>query len=285
MARQEQHESNPGGGPMTGVGMQAPALSPGGSRTGMSSSHVSWKKRGGSLTDLLGSPSAGDAMQGRSPGSMNFMNGMQPPDFNNAMFMGKDQQMMAAGGPPNMRPPTSDMGGMRPQNARMNNQFQGGQPMTQQLSQGGQTMGTPNQRGGDMPPPQAPTGGPNSAQRNQTGSPSNANAPPTPSQTNKPNPKNKKAKEEASRKVSACSGHSPCMKLTHMCSDRTRKTQLQMHRLRMITLLSRLNLQHRSRRITLALSMPAPKVNHRCKANNSYRTMVCRWANHPCRTI
>jgi len=201
MARQEQHENNPGGGPMPGVNMPAPGMSPGGSRTGTSPNPGDQMKRNPGMGALPGSPSAGDAMQGRSPAAMGFMNGMQAPDFNGAMFMGKDQPMMSAGGP-GMRPPTSaEINAMRQQGSRVNQPFQGRQPMQQQTSQGGQqAMATPGQRN-DMPPPQAPAGG-NSAQRNQGASPG-ANAPPTPSQTNKANPKNKKgAKNEDTKKVS-----------------------------------------------------------------------------------
>lgn len=195
MARQEQHENNPGSGNPMAVGMQ-PGMSPPGSRSGASPNPIDQMKRTPGLGGLPGSPSAADTMQGRSPASMSFMNGMQP-DYNNSMFMEKNQPMMP-GVAPNMRPPTADMNGMRPQNARMAGQFQGGQPMVQQMSQG--QMGTPGQRG-DMPPPQAPAA--TSAQRNQTGSPANANATPTPSQQNKSNPKGKKGKEEPNRKVSS----------------------------------------------------------------------------------
>lgn len=199
MARQEQHENNPA---MPGVNMPAPGMSPGGSRSGASPNPGDQMKRNPGIGALPGSPSAGDAMQGRSPAAMGFMHGMQGPDFNGAMFMsGKDQPMMGAGGP-GMRPPTSaDMNVMRQQGGRVAQQFQGGQPMQQQVSQGGQqAMGTPGQRN-DMPPPQAPAGG-GSAQRNQGASPSNA--PPTPSQPNKPNPKKKGAKNEDNKKVSTC---------------------------------------------------------------------------------
>lgn len=202
MARQEQHENNPGnGGPMPGVGMQAPGMSPNGSRTGTSPNPGEMKRTPGMGGGLPGSPSAAEAMAGRSPVSMGFMGNMQNPDFNGGMFMGgKDQPMM---GGPGMRPPTSaDMNQMRQQGAR-GNQFPGSQPMAQQASQGGQQgMGTPGQR--EMPPPQAPAGA-NGAQR--TGGSPNTNAPPTPSQTNKPNPKAKKgaAKEDNKRQVSRIS--------------------------------------------------------------------------------
>lgn len=182
MARQEQHDNQPGaGGPMPGVNMQAAGMSPSGSRTGTS-------------------PNPAEAMAGRSPAPMAFMGNMQGGDFNAQMFMGdKGQMQMGPGGPQAMRPPTSaDMNAMRAQAGRPN-QFQGGQPMQQQGSQAGQQIGTPGQR--EMPPPQAPAGG--SAQRNQGASPSGANAPPTPSQSNRPNPKgNKKgaaAKEDNKR--------------------------------------------------------------------------------------
>ncbi|KAK5088999.1 hypothetical protein LTR05_003223 [Lithohypha guttulata] len=162
MARQEQHENNPGATGMPGINMPS-GMSPSGSRTG-------------------NSPNPAD-MAGRSPAAMSAFN-MQGNDFNAGMFMNKDQPMMGVG-PQGMRPPTSNMQqGGRP------TQFQGGQPMQQQGSQTGQQMGTPGQRN-DMPPPQAPAGG-NSAQRNSGNSPPTQNQPPTPSQTSKPNPKNKK---------------------------------------------------------------------------------------------
>lgn len=197
MARQEQHENNPGaGGPMPGVNMAPAGMSPSGSRTG-TSPNPGEMKRTPAIGGLPGSPSAGEAMNGRSPAGMNFMNNMPGQEFNAGMFMGKDGQMM--GGPQGMRPPTSDMGAMR-QPAGRPGQFPGGQPMQQQGSQAGQQMGTPGQR--EMPPPQAPAGG-NNARGNQGASPS-ANAPPTPSQTNKPNPKNKKGatKDDNKRQVS-----------------------------------------------------------------------------------
>lgn len=208
MARQEQHDNGPReGGQMPG--MQPPGMSPSGSRTGNSPNPTDQMKRTPQLGGLPGSPSAAEGMQGRSPAAMGFMNGMQPQDFNAAgMFMKDGQPMMGPGAPPGMRPPTSvDMNAMARQQAqqqqgRMNNQFQGGQPMAQQPSQGSQQpMGTPGQRN-EMPPPQAPAGG-NSAQRNQPASPAASNAPPTPSQANKPNPKNKKGKEDQNKKVSA----------------------------------------------------------------------------------
>ncbi|EXJ70304.1 uncharacterized protein A1O5_06372 [Cladophialophora psammophila CBS 110553] len=200
MARQEQdnavnRDGGPGG-PM--IGMPPGGMSPSGSRTGTSPNPVDQMKRTPQLGGLPGSPSAGD-MAGRSPGAMNFMNGIQGSDFNPNMFM-KDNQGMVPGAP-GMRPPTSmDMQAnmARQQQNRMGGQFQGGQPMVQQPSQGGgpQPMGTPGQRN-EMPPPQAPAG--NNAQRNQPGSPQSGNAPPTPSTTNKQNPK-KKAKEEGTKK-------------------------------------------------------------------------------------
>lgn len=196
MARQEQHENNPGaGGPMPGVNMPPGGMSPSGSRAG-ASPNPGESIRNSTLSGLPGSPSAGEAMAARSPAAMNFMNNMPGQDFNPGMFMGKEGQMM--GGPQGMRPPTSDMGGMRQPGGRPG-QFPGGQPMQQQGSQAGQQMGTPGQR--EMPPPQAPAGSNNT--RNQGASPS-GNAPPTPSQSNKPNPKNKKGatKEDNNRKVS-----------------------------------------------------------------------------------
>lgn len=203
MARQEQHENQPRDGqPMPG-GVIPPGMSPQGSRNGTSPNPTEQMKRAAQMAGMPGSPSAGE-MQGRSPAGMGFMNGM-PQDFNTtAMFMKDAPGMMGPGGP-GMRPPTSavDMNAMnrQAQQARMVNQFQGGQPMVQQQSQGQpQPIGTPGQRN-EMPPPSAPAAN-NSAQRNnQPASPANSNAPPTPSQSNKPNPKNKKGKDEANRKV------------------------------------------------------------------------------------
>lgn len=204
MARQEQdsavNRDGAPGGPM--VGMQP--MSPSGSRTGTSPNPVDQMKRTPQLAGLPASPSAGD-MAGRSPAGMNFMNGMAPNEFNQTMFM-KDGQGMVGPGGPNMRPPTSAMDmqqamARQQQQNRMAGQFPGGQPMVQQPSQGQQQpMGTPGQRT-EMPPPQAPAG-PN-AQRNQPASPPGNNAPPTPSTTNKPNPKSKKAKEDATKKKPA----------------------------------------------------------------------------------
>jgi len=197
MARQEQHENNPGAaGQMPGVNMPPAGMSPSGSRTG-TSPNPGEMKRTPAIGGLPGSPSAGEAMAGRSPAAMNFMNNMPGQDFNPGMFMGKDGQMM--GGPQGMRPPTSDMGAMRQQGNRPG-QFPGGQPMQQQGSQAGQQLGGPGQR--EMPPPQAPAGG--NPRGNQGASPS-ANAPPTPSQASKPNPKNKKgaAKDDNKRQVSS----------------------------------------------------------------------------------
>lgn len=203
MARQEQdnavNRDGAPGAPM--VGMQPGGMSPSGSRAGTSPNPVDQMKRTPQLGGLPGSPSAGD-MAGRSPAGMNFINGMQPSDFNTAMFM-KDGQGMVVPGGPNMRPPTSmdmqqAMAARQQQQNRMGGQFQGGQPMVQQPSQGQpQPMGTPGQRN-EMPPPQAPAA--NSAQRNQPSSPQSGNAPPTPSTTNKPNPKSKKAKEDTNKK-------------------------------------------------------------------------------------
>jgi hypothetical protein len=197
MARQEQDNAvNRDGAPM--VGMQ-PGMSPG-SRTGTSPNPADQMKRTPQLGGLPGSPSAAEAMAGRSPAGMNFMNGMPTSDFNPAMFM-KDGQGMVGPGGPNMRPPTTmDMQqAMRQQQQnRMAGQFQGGQPMVQQPSQGPpQPMGTPGQRN-EMPPPQAPAA--NNAQRNQPASPPSGNAPPTPSTTNKPNPK-KKAKDDSKKRA------------------------------------------------------------------------------------
>ncbi|KAK5950554.1 hypothetical protein OHC33_008497 [Knufia fluminis] len=201
MARQEQHENNPhAGGPMPGVNMPPAGMSPSGSRTG-TSPNPGEMKRNPAIGGLPGSPSAGEAMAGRSPAAMNFMNNIPGQDFNAGMFMGKDGQMM--GGPQGMRPPTSDMGAMRQQGGRPG-QFSGGQPMQQQGSQAGQQMGTPGQR--EMPPPQAPAGG-NNTRGNQGASPA-ANAPPTPSQSNKANPKTKKgaAKDDNKRQRPAKKG-------------------------------------------------------------------------------
>jgi len=211
MARQEQDNitNNRDGAPMPG--MPAPGMSPSGSRTGTSPNPQDQMKRGPGL-GLPGSPAPGDGMQGRSPATMNFMNGMQPQDFNAAMFM-KDNQGMVGPGQPGMRPPTSmDMNMARQQASRMGGQFPAGQPMVQQPSQGQpQQMGTPQQRN-EMPPPQAPAGNV-SGQRNQPSSPSAGNAPPTPSQTNKPNPKGKKGKDDAAnRKV-----RGKCLVLSDQC--------------------------------------------------------------------
>ncbi|KAL6244659.1 hypothetical protein RBB50_008187 [Rhinocladiella similis] len=204
MARQEQDNAvNRDGAPM--VGMQAGGMSPSGSRTGTSPNPADQMKRGTpQMGGLPPSPSAADAMAGRSPAGMNFMNGMPVGDFNPAMYL-KDNQGMVGPGGPNMRPPTSmDMQqamARQQQQARMSGQFQGGQPMVQQPSQGQPVpMGTPGQRN-EMPPPQAPAA--NSAQRNQPGSPQSTNAPPTPSTTNKPNPKSKKAKDDSNKKKPA----------------------------------------------------------------------------------
>jgi len=196
MARQEQDNAvNRDGQPMGMPGGMSPS---GSGRTGNSPNPVDQMKRTPQMGGLPGSPSAGD-MAGRSPAGMNFMNGMPTAEFNPAMFM-KDGQAMVGPGGPNMRPPTSmDVQAMaRQQQNRMNNQFQGGQPMMQQPSQGQpQPMGTPGQRN-EMPPPQAPAG--NSAQRNQPGSPQ-GNPPPTPSTANKAAPKSKKAKEENKKRT------------------------------------------------------------------------------------
>ncbi|KAK5281073.1 hypothetical protein LTS13_005773 [Exophiala xenobiotica] len=200
MARQEQDNAvNRDGAPM--VGMQPGGMSPNGSRTGTSPIPGDQMKRTPQLGGLPGSPSAAEAMAGRSPAGMNFMNGMPTGDFNPAMFMKDNQGMMMPGGP-NMRPPTSmDMQqamARQQQAQRMAGQFPGGQPMVQQPSQGQPApMGTPGQRN-EMPPPQAPPV--NSAQRNQPGSPQSSNAPPTPSTANKPNPKSKKGKEDSNKK-------------------------------------------------------------------------------------
>lgn len=216
MARQEQHDNNPGnGGPMPGVGMQATGMSPNGSRTGTSPNPGEMKRTPGMGGGLPGSPSAAEAIAGRSPVGMGFMGNMQNPDFNAGMFMGgKDPPMMGAG--PGMRPPTSaDMNPMRQQAGRVNNQFPGAQPMAQQASQGGQQgMGTPGQRN-EMPPPQAPAGA-GGAQRTAGGSP-NGSAPITPSQQNKPNPKAKKgaAKEDNKRQVSYSGSHRCRSSLTY----------------------------------------------------------------------
>lgn len=280
MARQEQHDTNPGsGGPMPGVGMQGSGLSPNGSRTGTSPNPGEMKRTPGMGGGLPGSPSAAEAMAGRSPGGMGFMGNMQNQDFNGGMFMGvKDQPMM--GGGPGMRPPTSDMNSMRQQGGRGNNQFPGGQPMAQQASQGGQQgMGTPGQRN-EMPPPQAPAGA-NGAQRTAGGSP-NANAPPTPSQPNKPNPKAKKgaAKEDNKRQVRL-------EILVHLCkanvvnSDRPRRThqQMPMHLTR--TLLLRQLHPHQSRQIILARSTLATKASLACnrRTNINNNTKACKWVN------
>lgn len=188
MARQEQdNQVNRDGAPMPGMG--GTGMSPSGSRSGTSPNPTDQMKRTPQLGGLPGSPSAGENMQGRSPAAMQFMNGAMPGGDFNPMFMGEKQGMGGPGGP-NMRPPTS-MQGMQ---GRMGAQFQGGQPMAQNPSQGGGPMGTPGQRN-EMPPPQAPAGG---AQRTASSpAQSGGNAPPTPSQTNKPNPKNKKGKEDA----------------------------------------------------------------------------------------
>ncbi|KIX06439.1 uncharacterized protein Z518_04415 [Rhinocladiella mackenziei CBS 650.93] len=197
MARAEQdNAANRDGAPM--VGMQPGGMSPSGSRTGTSPNPADQMKRTPQLGGMPGSPSAAEAMAGRSPaGGMSFMNGMPTSDFNPAMFMKENQGMVGPGGP-NMRPPTSvNMQQAMARQQQMGGQFQGGQPMVQQPSQGQpQPMGTPGQRT-EMPPPQAPAG--NNAQRNQPSSPQSGNAPPTPSTTNKPNPK-KKAKEDTNKK-------------------------------------------------------------------------------------
>ncbi|KAI1628983.1 hypothetical protein EDD37DRAFT_30971 [Exophiala viscosa] len=202
MARQEQDNAvNRDGAPM--VGMQPGGMSPSGSRTGTSPNPADQMKRTPQMGGMPGSPSAAEAMAGRSPAGMNFMNGMPTSDFNPAMFMKDNQGMVVPGGPNMGRPPTSmemQQAMARQQQNRMAGQFQGGQPMVQQPSQGQpQPMGTPGQRN-EMPPPQAPVA--NSAQRNQPGSPQ-SNAPPTPSTGNKPNPKSKKAKEDSNKKKPA----------------------------------------------------------------------------------
>jgi len=200
MARQEQDNAvNRDGPPM--VGMQPGGMSPSGSRTGTSPNPMDQMKRTPQLGGLPGSPSAAEAMAGRSPVGMNFMNGMPTAEFNPAMFM-KDNQGMVGPGAPNMRPPTSmdlqQAVARQQQQNRMAGQFQGGQPMVQQPSQGQvQPMGTPVPRN-EMPPPQAPAV--NSGQRNQPASPQSGNAPPTPSTTNKPNPKSKKAKDDTKKR-------------------------------------------------------------------------------------
>ena len=184
MARQEQdNQVQRDGNPMPMVG--ATGMSPSGSRSGTSPNPTDQMKRTPQLGGLPGSPSAGENMQGRSPG-MQFMNGSMPGGEFNPMFMADKAGMTGPG--PNMRPPTS----MQNMQGRMGGQFQGGQPMAHSASQGGQPMGTPGQRS-DMPPPQAPAGG---AQRTASSpAQSGANAPPTPSQTNKANPK-KKGKDD-----------------------------------------------------------------------------------------
>ena len=195
MARQEQDNAvNRDGQPL--VGMPPGGMSPNGSRTGTSPNPIDQMKRTPQL-GMPGSPSATEAMAGRSPAGMSFMNGMPAADF---MFLKDGQGMVGAGGP-GMRPPTSmDMQQAirQQQQTRMGGQFQGGQPMVQQPSQGQpQPMGTPGQRN-EMPPPSAPAG--NNAQRNQPASPQSGNAPPTPSTANKPNPKKKANKEDNTKK-------------------------------------------------------------------------------------
>lgn len=187
MARQEQdNQVNRDGAPMPVMG--GTGMSPSGSRSGTSPGPADQMKRTPQLGGMPGSPSAGENMQGRSPAAMQFMNGAMPGGDFNPMFMG-DKQPMGPGGP-GMRPPTS----MNMQ-SRMGGQFQGGQPMAQQPSQGGQQpMGTPGQRN-EMPPPQAPATG--SQRTASSPAQSGGNAPPTPSQTNKPNPKNKKGKDDS----------------------------------------------------------------------------------------
>lgn len=280
MARQEQHENNPGsGGPMPGVGMQGTGLSPNGSRTGTSPNPGEMKRTPGMGGGLPGSPSAAEAMAGRSPGGMGFMNNMQNPDFNGGMFMGvKDQPMM--GGAPGMRPPTSDMNPMRQQAGRGNQQFPGGQPMTQQTSQGGQQgMGTPGQRN-EMPPPSAPAGA-NGAQRTAGGSP-NTNAPPTPSQANKPNPKAKKgaAKEDTKRNVSL-----RIYLVVHMAnpsdSDQPRRTHRPTPMLATKTRQLHQPHQHQLHPTILVPSTRVTRDSLVCNktTNISKGTKVCKWVN------
>lgn len=236
MARQEQHDNQPGAAGMQGVNMQG--LSPSGSRTGKLNP-IEYNTS--DLTHLIGSPSANEGINGRSPAAMNFGMGNMPGAEFNPMFM-KDQQMMPGG--PQMRPPTSNDINMRQAGARPNFQ-QGGQPMQQTGSQAGQAMGTPGQRN-EMPPPSAPANGAQS--RNNGNSPS-GNAPPTPQTSNKANPKSKKAaaKEDTKRPVGV--NLNLTWRYLTSCSDPTRRAQQPTRLLQTTTLQplhSLLHLSHRT---------------------------------------
>jgi hypothetical protein len=210
MARQEQDSIARADGqpPMPGQPGLPPGTSPQGSRTGTSPNPSEQMKRGTpkiSHPGLPGSPSAGDAMQGRgSPASMNFNGGQMPPDMNNTFYMKPDGMV----GGPNMRPPSSNPG-FNPQmvqavQAGAGNRMPGGwqpqqgpqgQQMMPQQSPATQPAVIPQERN-QMPPPSAPpVGG-----ANKPASPQSGAAPPTPQQANKPAPKGKKDPKDT-RKV------------------------------------------------------------------------------------
>lgn len=217
MARQEQDSiaRADGQAPIPGQQQLPPGTSPQGSRTGASPNPTEQMKRATpkiSQPGLPGSPSAGEAMQGRASPSMNFNGGQLPPNLANEFFIKQDNMMN------NMRPPSSNPGYAGPQMGQQGaagNRMPGGnwaqaqqpgpgvQPMTAQQSQGGQPQpgGTPQERN-TMGPPQAPsTGAANKPASPQTG------APPTPQQVNKSVPKGKKDTKD-NRKVPITS-HSP----------------------------------------------------------------------------
>lgn len=148
------------------------------------------------------------------------------PNMNPQFFQkmgGMDPNMIGAGMPNNMRPPSSHPGPNFPnatpqQVALARAQAQQQQAAQQAAQQGGwqgpngqmvqqpqgppQAMGTPQQRA--MPPPSAPTAGAPANGRTQPSSPQQGAAPPTPQQGNKAITKKKPEAKDNKTKVYFC---------------------------------------------------------------------------------
>lgn len=214
MARQEQDSmsNGPGGPAQPGQpGAFAPAMSPQGSRAGLSPNPSEQMKRGTPKMSqgVVPSPTPEAVMgQGRvspAPGFDPSMNPNMPqnmfPQMNKMAMMGPNGPMMQPPGPhPGMGGPMNQQqmemfarqqnGGRMPNGAFM----QGAPPGMMPGQPGGPVQQPPNmtpqQRNATMPPPPAPSG--DIGRGTQPSSPQQPAAPPTPSQGNKPNAKNKK---------------------------------------------------------------------------------------------
>lgn len=222
MARQEQDNmtNGPGGpAPPGQPGAFAPAMSPSGSRAGLSPNSSEQMKRGTPKMSqgVVPSPTPDGAMgQGRASPAPGFdpsqMNPNMPqnmfPQMNKIAMMGPNGQMIQ---PPSSHP----MGGQmtqqqmemfaRANGGRMPNGFmpQPGPPGMMPGQQPGVPMQqppnmTPHQRNAAMPPPPAPTA--DAGRGTQPSSPQQPPAPPTPSQGKNSNAKGKK--DNKSNKVS-----------------------------------------------------------------------------------